>query len=159
MVNSPLVDITLYMQLVGSLLYLTHTRPDFSYVVSSIEIQMHSPHELHWRAEKIILQYVQGTKKFRVHYTASSSLQLAGFSYSDWAGDPIDKKSTSSFVLMFSEGIILCSIKKHHTISLSSAEAEYKAAVNATTQCVWLQEILREFGVTIDFPTNIWVHN
>ena len=78
--NSPMVDITLYRKLVGSLLYLTQTRPDFPYVVSVVEIHMHQPHEIHWKDSKIILQYVQGTKKLRVHYTASSSFELAGFS-------------------------------------------------------------------------------
>ena len=60
---------------------------------------------------------------------------------------------------MFDEGPIFWSIKKHHTISLSSTEVEYRETINATTQCVWLQGILREFGVTIDSPTNIWVDN
>ena len=43
--NSPLIDYTLYRQLVGSLLYLTHTRPDLSYAVSYVERHMHQPHE------------------------------------------------------------------------------------------------------------------
>ena len=60
---------------------------------------------------------------------------------------------------MIYEGPIFWSIKKHHTISLSLAEAEYRVAINAATQCVWLQGILWEFGVTIDSPTNIWVDN
>ena len=60
---------------------------------------------------------------------------------------------------MFSEGPIFLSSKKQHTISLSSAEAEYREVVNAATECVWLQGILWEFGVTIDSPTNIWVEN
>ena len=53
--NSPLVDITHSRQLVGSLIYLTHTRPDLYYAVSAVEIHMHHPHELHWIAAKIIL--------------------------------------------------------------------------------------------------------
>ena len=60
---------------------------------------------------------------------------------------------------MIDEGPIFWSSNKQHTISLSSTEAEYKAAVNAATQCVWLQGILQEFGITIDSPTNIWVEN
>ena len=101
--NSPMVDIRLYRKLVGSLLYLTHTIPDLSYDTSAVEIHMHQTHELHWKAAKRILQYVRGTKKFGVHYTAGSSLQLVGFSDSDWAGDPIDRKSTSGFVFMFAK--------------------------------------------------------
>ena len=60
---------------------------------------------------------------------------------------------------MISEGPILCSSKKQHTTYLSSVEAEYRAAVIVATQCVWLQGILWEFGVTIDSPTEIWVDN
>ena len=56
--NSPMVDITLYRKLVASLLYLTHTRPDLSYAVSDVARHMHQPHEIHWKAAKIILQYV-----------------------------------------------------------------------------------------------------
>ena len=94
-----------------------------------------------------------------MHYSTSSSLQLVGFSDSDRDGDPTDRKSTSGLLFMLSEGPILWSIKKQHTISLSSVEAKYRATVNATTQCVWLQGILQEFGVTIDSPKNIWVEN
>ena len=100
--NSPLVDFTLYRKLVGNLLYLTHTRPNLSYVVSVVARHMYQKHELHWKESKIILQYVQATKNFGVHYSASASLQLAGFSDSDWAGDPTDRNSTSGFVFMFS---------------------------------------------------------
>ena len=60
---------------------------------------------------------------------------------------------------MLAEGPIFWSSKKQHTISLSSAEAKYRATVNAATRCVWMQGILREFGVTIDSLSNIWVEN
>ena len=88
------------------LLYLTHIRNYLYYAMSVVERHMNQTHEIHWKAAKIILQYVQGTKKFGVHYTASSSLQLAGFFDSDWDGDPIERNSTSGFVFMFPEGPI-----------------------------------------------------
>jgi hypothetical protein len=56
--ETPLVDITLYRQLVGSLLYLTHSRPDLSYVVGTFSRFMHESHELHWKYAKCILRYV-----------------------------------------------------------------------------------------------------
>ena len=120
---------------------------------------MYQKNELHWNEYKIILQYVQGTKNFSVHYSTSASLPLDWFCDLDCDGDPTDKKSTSCFVFILAKGPIFQSSKKQKTISLSLAEAEYREAINAATQCVWLQGILWEFGVTIDSPTNIWVEN
>ena len=120
---------------------------------------MQQPHEIHWKESKNILQYVQGTRSFGVHYAASSPLELVGFSDSDWAADLNDRKSTLVFVFMLSNGPILWSSKKKHTISLSSVEAEYKGVVNAATQCVWLHGILRELGVALDSPTVIRCEN
>eukprot|EP00253_Pinus_taeda_P025156 PITA_25156 len=90
--DTPLVDSTLYRQLVGSLLYLTHSRPDLSYAVGAVSRYMHEPHELHWNAAKRILRYVQGTITFGIHYAAGNALNLLGFTDSDWAGDSIDRK-------------------------------------------------------------------
>ena len=58
--TSPEVDATLYRQLVGNLLYLTHTRPDLSFVVGLVARYMKTPHESHWKASKRILRYVRG---------------------------------------------------------------------------------------------------
>ena len=55
------VDATLYHQLVGSLLYLTHSRPDLSFVVGCVACYMQTLHESHWKAEKIILRHIRGT--------------------------------------------------------------------------------------------------
>ena len=76
---------------------------------------------------------MQGTIHFGVHYVVGSPLELVGFSDSDWDGDPNDMKSTSGYVFMLSHGTICRSSKKQHTISLSSAEAEYRGAVIAAT--------------------------
>jgi hypothetical protein len=62
--TSPKVDATLYHQLVGSLLYLTHTRPDLSFVVGLVARYMQTPHESHWKEAKRILRYVCGTVQF-----------------------------------------------------------------------------------------------
>eukprot|EP00253_Pinus_taeda_P017168 PITA_17168 len=58
--TSPKVDATLYCQLVGKLLYLTHTHPDLSFVVGLIPQFMQNPLEIHWKATKRILRYVRG---------------------------------------------------------------------------------------------------
>jgi hypothetical protein len=128
--ETPLVDNTLYRQLVGSLLYLTHSRPDLSYAVGAVSKFMQEPHELHWKAAKRILQYVQGTITLGIHYAADSTLDLTSFTNSDWAGNSIDRKSTSGYSLSLGSELICWSSKKQVAISLSSAEAEYRGVVN-----------------------------
>ena len=63
------VDATLYRQLVGSLLYLTHIRPDISFVVGLVSQYMQAPHEIHWKETKRILRYARGTIQFKIHYS------------------------------------------------------------------------------------------
>jgi hypothetical protein len=77
--ETPLVDITLYRQLVGSLLYLTHSKLDLSYAVGAVSRFMQEPHELHWKDAKNILRYVQSTITIRIHYASDSTLDLIGF--------------------------------------------------------------------------------
>jgi hypothetical protein len=88
--TSPEVDSTPYRQLVGSLLYLTHTHPDLSFVVGLVARYMQTPHESHWKAAKRILHYVRGTVQFGIHYSSRGTPLLVDFTDSDWSGDSDD---------------------------------------------------------------------
>ena len=131
--SSPMVNNTLYRQLIGCLLYLTHTRPDLYYAVSVASRYIDQPQEIHWKSAKRILNFVQGTRTHGIFYKAKSDLDLIGFTDSDWAGDSIDRKSTLGYVFMLAEGPISWSSKKQSAIALSSREAEYRGVVNAAT--------------------------
>ena len=113
-----MVDNTLYRQLIGSLLYLTHSRPNISYVVSADSRYMQEPHELHWKEAKRILHYVQGTRYYEIHYETGAQLDLIGFTNSDCTGDGNDRKSTSKFVFMIGSSLICWSNKKQATLAL-----------------------------------------
>jgi hypothetical protein len=99
--TSPKFDATLYRQLVGILLYLTHTRPDISFVVGIVARYMRTPHESHWKATKRILRYVRGTIHFGIHYNSGGAPLLVGFIDLDWVGNPDDQKSTTSYDFSF----------------------------------------------------------
>ena len=73
---------------------------------------MDQPDEIHWRAIKRILNFVQGTRTHGIFYKAKSDLDLIGFTDSDWAGDNTDGKYTSGYVFMLAEGPISWSINK-----------------------------------------------
>ena len=88
------VDGTLYHQLVGSLNYFTTTRLDLSYYVSILSQFLAKPCETNWKVAKQVLRYLKGTANYGLLYTDVSDVQLAGYSDSDWAGNPDDRKST-----------------------------------------------------------------
>eukprot|EP00253_Pinus_taeda_P020183 PITA_20183 len=104
-----------------------------------------------------------------LHYSRSSSLAiqgsaeasplLVGFTDSDWAGDPNDQKSTVGYVFTLASGPITWACKKQGVISLSSAEAEYRGAVEASKEALWLLQILSEFGFQQQHPTTLWRDN
>ena len=99
---------------------------------------MDQTHEIHWRAANRILNFVQGTRTHGIFYKAKYDLDLIGFTDSDWAGDNTDRKYTSGYVFILTEGPISWSSKKQSAIGLSSTEVEYIGVVNATNQCLWL---------------------
>ncbi|KAJ7549261.1 hypothetical protein O6H91_07G046700 [Diphasiastrum complanatum] len=146
--DSAHVDATLFRQLVGSLIYLTTTRPDIYYAISLISQFMSSPTMDHWKAAKRILRYVKGTPNLGLIYKRQSVLpKLQGYVDADWAGSIDDRKSTTGYAFNFGSGCFSWSSNKQDTISLSSTEAEYKALSSATQEAVWLRKLLCEIGM------------
>jgi hypothetical protein len=121
---------------------LTHTCPNISFVFGLISHYMQTPHESHWKADKRILLYVCGTIQFGIHYRSRGTPLLVGFTDSDWAGDPDDRKSTVGYVFSLGSGHVTWSYKKQQAIALSSAEVEYRAVVNASQEALWLRQTL-----------------
>jgi len=138
------VDSTLYKQIVGSLMYLTATRPDIMYSVSLISRYMENPTEIHLLAAKRILRYLQGIRDFGLFYKKGEKSDLFGFTDSDYARDQDDRRSTSGYVLMLGTGAVSWSSKKQPIVSLSTTEAEFIAAIACACQAIWLRRILEE---------------
>ena len=88
------VNSSLYRSMIGSLLYLTTSRPDISYNVGVCARYQANPKESHMTALKRIIKYVKTTAEFSVWYSKDTSDVLAGYSDADWAGNADDRKST-----------------------------------------------------------------
>eukprot|EP00253_Pinus_taeda_P031084 PITA_31084 len=138
------LDPKLYKSIVGSLMYLTATRPDIMHAVSLISRFMERPKETHWPAAKRILRYVNGTKGFGILYSSSETFRLTGYTESDWAGSVDDRKSTSGYVFHMGSRAISWASKKQPVVALSTAEVEYVATTTAACQAVWLRRVLRD---------------
>jgi hypothetical protein len=157
--ETPLVENTLYRQIVGILLYLTHSRLDLSYVVGTVSRFMQEPHELHWKVVKCILRYVQGTITFGIDYASDSTLYLIDFTNFDWASNNTYRKSTYGYSLSLGFGPICWSSKKQYSISISSVEVEYRGVFNITIQDIWLQHFLTKLGIHFHWSIVIWCDN
>lgn len=140
------VDATLYKPLVGSLIYLTTTRPDLAYAISVLSQFMSKPLDSHWVAAKGVLRYLQGTLDFGIIYTDLFDIRLIGFSDSDWAGNVDNRRSITSYAFNIGFGVIAWSNKRQNIVSLSSVEAKYQAMCAATCEGVWLKRLLHRVG-------------
>lgn len=143
-------DETLYKQIIGSLTYLTNTRPDLKFIVSLLSRYMSRPTKLHFLAVKRVLRYLKGTLDYGIWYKRGSVAELKVFTDSDYAGDVEGRKSTSSYTFMMSGGAVAWSSKKQSVVALSTTEAEYIAAAICACQVIWMRRILQEMEFALE---------
>lgn len=153
------VDQKLYRSMIGSLLYLTATRPDILHSVCMVARFQSSPKENHMIAVKRILRYLKGTMELGLNYSRSKRAELTAFSDADWAGDIDERKSTSGGAFFLGENLVAWHSKKQESVSLSTAEAEYIAASATCTQVLWMKRQLEDLGVKVEGPTPILCDN
>ena len=89
------VDATIYRQMIGSLMYLTNTRPEICFVVNTLSQFLIDPIHAHLIARKHILRYLRGIIDYGLKYDVNQKINLMGYVDSDWVGNAIDRKSTS----------------------------------------------------------------
>lgn len=154
-----LEDPTLYRKLVGSLIYLTITRPDISYAVHIVSKFMQAPRHLHLSAVRRIIRYILGTPSRGLFFPTGSSLKLQAYSDADWAGCPDTRKSTTGWCMFLGDALISWKCKKQDSVSKSSTEAEYRAMSTACSEIIWLRGLLTELGFSQDQPTPLHADN
>ncbi|XP_062198356.1 uncharacterized mitochondrial protein AtMg00810-like [Phragmites australis] len=157
--GTPVSNPTLYRSLVGALQYLTFTRPDITHVVLQVCLHMHDPREQHFLLIKRILRYIKGTINHSLQLSCSSSHDLVVYSDADWAGCPDTRKSTSGYCVFLDDNLISWSSKHQHTVSRSSAEAEYRAVANAIAEACWLHQLLVEILRPLTKATIVYCDN
>ncbi|XP_073022677.1 secreted RxLR effector protein 161-like [Primulina eburnea] len=144
------VDNTMYRSIIGSLLYLTATRPNIMFSVCLCARYQADPKTSHLKAVKRILRYIAGTLEFGLWYTHDTNTNLVGFSDSDWAGDLDDRKSTSGGCFYLGNNLVSWASKKQNCVSLSTAESEYMAAANCCSQLMWMNQMINDYGFHSD---------
>jgi hypothetical protein len=129
-------DPTVYCKIIGSLMYLVHTRQDICYAVNALSQFMCEPKHIHMVVVKHVLRYVRGTIAYGLRFTSSGGVMLHGFTNSDWMGSTVDRKRTSGYCFSLGSTMISWSSRKHGPIAQSTVEAEYIVASAASREAV-----------------------
>ncbi|KAK6153486.1 hypothetical protein DH2020_013125 [Rehmannia glutinosa] len=121
------VDQTRYRTLIGSLLYLTTSRPDITFAIGVCERFQSAPKESHVTAAKRVLKCLKGCQEVGLWYPKEGGFKLIGYSDLDYAGCRFDRKSTLGTCQMLGNRLVSWFSKKQYSIATCTAEAEYIA--------------------------------
>ncbi|GKE89259.1 hypothetical protein Tco_1566734, partial [Tanacetum coccineum] len=127
------MDVHLYRSMIGSLMYLTASRPDIMYAVCACSMFQVTRKTSHLHAVKRIFRYLKGKPKLGLWYPRVSSFDVEAYSDSDYAGANLDRKSTTG-------------------------EAEYVVAANCCGQVLWIQNQTLDYGFNF-MNTKIYIDN
>ncbi|GJR76731.1 retrovirus-related pol polyprotein from transposon TNT 1-94 [Tanacetum coccineum] len=121
------VDPSHYRGMIGTLLYLTASRPDLQFAICMCARYQARPTEKHLHAVKRIFRYLKGTVNRGLWYPKDSSIALTAFADADHAGCQDTRRSTSGSMQFLGDRLVSWSSKRQKSAAISSTEAEYIA--------------------------------
>ncbi|GJR93473.1 hypothetical protein Tco_0265647 [Tanacetum coccineum] len=144
------VDSTKYQGMIGSLLYLTASRPDIMFSVCLCARFQEAPKTSHLEAVKRIFRYIKGTTHLGLWYPKGTGIETVVYADSDHAGDYVDQKSTSGICTFVGCCLTSWFSKKQTALAISTTEAEYVSAGKACQQALWMKQALIDYDVRLD---------
>ena len=151
-----------YRNLIGELLYISiGTRPDISYSINYLSRYQSCYDKTHFKYAMRVLKYLLKTKDLKLtYYTESESDILDCMVDSDYAGDNVDRKSTTGFIIRVYGNVIFWKTHKQSTVTKCSTFAEYTAMSEAVTEILFIRNLLCEsFNVNFDKPIKMYEDN
>jgi hypothetical protein len=133
--------------MIGSLLYVTASRPDVMFSVCMCARFQASRRERHLKATKRILRYLKHTQNVGLWYPKGAKFKLVGYSDFDYTGCKVERKSTTGTCQLLGRSLVSRSSKKQNSVALSTAEAKYISAGSYCAQILWMKATLNDFGI------------
>ncbi|GJW00602.1 putative ribonuclease H-like domain-containing protein [Tanacetum coccineum] len=152
------VDVHLYRSMIGSLMYVTASRPDIMFAVCACSRFQVTPKTSHLTAVKRIFRYLKGKPKLGLWYPRESIFDLESYSDSDYAGANLDRKSTTRGCQFLGRRLITWQCKKQTIVATSTTEAEYVVAASCCGQVLWIQNQMLNYGFNFT-NTKIYIDN
>ncbi|GJW23173.1 putative ribonuclease H-like domain-containing protein [Tanacetum coccineum] len=164
--NKPLVkdedgvdkDIHVYRSIIGSLMYLTASRPDIMFAVCACARFQVTLKASHLNAVKRIFRYLKHQPKLGLWFPRDSPFELEAYADSDYGGASLDRKSTTGGCQFLGRRLISWQCKKQTIVANSTTEAEYVAAANCCGQVLWIQNQMMDYGFYL-MNTKIHIDN
>src|SRR6201996_3091849 len=139
-----------FQQVIGSLLYIMlGTRPDIAFAVTKLSQHAANPTEDHLSRAIYICRYLLGTADYAMVYDGPSNGGLMAYADSDWASDPITRKSTTGYLVKLAGAIFSWNSRAQKTVALSSTEAEYMLLSDTSKQLLWIKSLMSELGINL----------
>ncbi|GJY83005.1 putative ribonuclease H-like domain-containing protein [Tanacetum coccineum] len=152
------VDVHLYRSMIGSLMYLTASRPVIMFAVCNCLRFQVTPKTSHLNAIKRIFRYLKGKPKLGLWYPRVSSFDLEAYSDSDYAGANLDRKYTTRGCQFLGRRLISWQCKKQTIVATFTTEVEYVAAASCCGQVLWIQNQMLDYGFNF-MNTKIHIDN
>ncbi|XP_074314529.1 uncharacterized protein LOC141649747 [Silene latifolia] len=143
----PLQDPQPYRRIVGKLVYLTITRPELTYSVHTLAQFMNALTSDHWHAALTVVRYLKSCPAQGILLRSDSTLRLNAYCDASYAPCPISRRSLSAYIVFLGSSPISWKTKKQATVSLSSAESEYRAMAFTVCELKWLKSLLGALGI------------
>ncbi|GJX83321.1 retrovirus-related pol polyprotein from transposon TNT 1-94 [Tanacetum coccineum] len=140
------VDQTQYRSMIGSLMYLTASRPDLVFAVCMCARYQSKPTKKHLEAVKRVFRYLQGSINMGLWYPKDTAMALTAYADADHAGCQDTRRSTSGSAQFLGDKLVSWSSKKQTSTSISSTEAEYIAMSGCCAQILWMRSQLSDYG-------------
>ncbi|CAN0870173.1 Retrovirus-related Pol polyprotein from transposon TNT 1-94 [Linum grandiflorum] len=135
-----------HQQLVGKLIYLSHTRPDITYAVSIVSQFMSDPTEEHMAAVIYIIRYLKKTPGLGLMFKRNNSRIVELYTDASWASEVTSRRSTTGYCSYVWGNLVTWRSKKQSVVARSSAEAEYRALALGIQEAIWIQRVLKELN-------------
>ncbi|RYG95336.1 transposon Pol polyprotein, partial [archaeon] len=149
-----------YQEAVGELMWLMVTyRYDIATAVGFVARFSHNPSVKHWDLVLRIMKYLKGTVDFKITYRRTAEFAPVGYTDSDWAGDTVDRKSTSGMVVTMGGAVVAYGSTKQSITAHTSTEAELIAAVLAAKQIIFMRNIYAHILQVTLPPTPLHIDN
>ncbi|GKD69893.1 hypothetical protein Tco_1323983 [Tanacetum coccineum] len=142
--------------MIGSLMYLTASRPDLNYDVCLCAQYQAKPTEKNLQAVKRIFRYLNGTINIGLCYSKDTDMSLTAYEDADHVGCQDTRRSTSGSAQFLGDKLVSWSSKKQKSTTILSTEAEYIALSGCCSQILWMRSQLTNYGFKFNkIPQNL----